>query len=93
MEVNKQEQEALEDLVSSEGWAVFKRLVEEIYNPVVMQRDAVDVVGKSKDLATMGAGVASLIVSHETAALVLRIPDMAMMQVDVKEVHRAKANR
>lgn len=79
------DKEALEDLISSEGWAVYLRLVKERYDDAHLRYALRHLGDKVDDLALLGAKTGQILVAHEVAEELVQLPYAQINYLDSLE--------
>lgn len=74
------QREALQDLVSSEGWRVFTALAERMFGPASAVVDLTAAVGAETDMNRIGALTVARINSMNAIERLLRIPQEIIEQ-------------
>ena len=71
--LSDREMEALSDLLASDGWAVYERIIRTLYSTERLRSDLKSVAAGCTDMAQIGALSLSKIQEHATVDIVLSL--------------------
>lgn len=88
--MNKRDKEAIAEMVQSEGWAVFSRLVQSFFNPATTVDRIIRLAPTATSVEMIGLQAATLVTAHDTAERILQLPyEVIQDKVDGEEEESA----
>jgi hypothetical protein len=87
------DKEALEDLISSDGWAIYQRLIRERYGDDTFKIKLRQIGNETTDLAITGAKMGQMLVAHEVAEELSVLPYHHIAYLESLEERKNETDR